>query len=34
MILIGLKLAGMPFLRPIHRLAAELLEAIYGRDRT
>jgi AcrR family transcriptional regulator len=33
MILIGLKLAAMPFLRPIHRLAAELLEAIYGRDR-
>lgn len=30
MIAITLRLAGLPFLRPIHRLAAELLEAIYG----
>ena len=34
MILIGLKLAGLPLLRPVHRLAGELLEAIYGRDHT
>jgi len=34
MILIGVKLAGMPFLRPIHRLAGELLEVIYGGART
>ena len=30
MILVGLKLAGIPLLRPLHRLAAELLEVIYG----
>jgi hypothetical protein len=34
MILISLKLASMPFLRPIHRLAGELLEVIYGGHRT
>ncbi|HWZ00601.1 MAG TPA: TetR family transcriptional regulator [Edaphobacter sp.] len=33
MILVTLKLAGIPLLRPIHRLAAELLEVIYGRVR-
>jgi AcrR family transcriptional regulator len=31
MILIALRLAGLPFLRPIHRLAGELLEVIYGK---
>ncbi len=30
MILVTLKLAGLPLLRPLHRLAAELLEVIYG----
>jgi AcrR family transcriptional regulator len=30
MILITLRLAGLPFLRPIHRLAAELLDVIYA----
>jgi AcrR family transcriptional regulator len=30
MILVALKLAGIPLLRPLHRLAAELLEVIYG----
>ena len=34
MILISLKLAGLPLLRPIHRLAGELLEVIYGKHRT
>jgi AcrR family transcriptional regulator len=34
MILIGVKLAGLPFLRPIHRLAGELLDVIYGGHRT
>jgi hypothetical protein len=34
MILISLKLGGMPFLRPIHRLAGELLEVIYGEHST
>jgi AcrR family transcriptional regulator len=29
MLLVTLKLAGMPLLRPLHRLAAELLEVIY-----
>jgi AcrR family transcriptional regulator len=32
MMLITLRLAGLPFLRPIHRLAGELLEIIYARD--
>jgi AcrR family transcriptional regulator len=32
MMLIALRLAGLPFLRPIHRLAAELLDSIYGQD--
>jgi hypothetical protein len=31
MILVTLRLAGLPLLRPIHRLAAELLEVIYGK---
>jgi len=30
MILVALKLAGLPFLRPLHKLAAELLEVVYG----
>lgn len=30
MMVVTLKLAGLPFLRPIHRLAGELLQAIYG----
>lgn len=30
MILLGLRLASVPLLRPAHRLAAELLEVIYG----
>jgi AcrR family transcriptional regulator len=30
MMLLMLKLAGLPFLRPLHRTAAELLKAIYG----
>jgi AcrR family transcriptional regulator len=32
MILISLRLAGLPFLRPIHRLAGELLETIYAKS--
>jgi len=31
MILLGLRLARLPFLRPVHRLAGELLEVIYGK---
>jgi AcrR family transcriptional regulator len=30
MLLVTLKLAGLPLFRPLHRLAAELLEVIYG----
>jgi AcrR family transcriptional regulator len=30
MILATLKIAGLPLLRPLHKLAAELLEVIYG----
>ena len=30
MILVTLKLAGIPLLRPLHRLAGELLEVVYG----
>lgn len=30
MIMVALKLAGIPLLRPLHKLAAELLEVIYG----
>jgi AcrR family transcriptional regulator len=30
MMLLVFKLAGLPFLRPLHRTAAELLKAIYG----
>jgi AcrR family transcriptional regulator len=32
MILLGLKIAGLPILRPLHRLAGDLLEVIYGKD--
>jgi AcrR family transcriptional regulator len=32
MMLIALRLAGLPLLRPIHRLAGELLEIIYAQD--
>ncbi|HEY3938812.1 MAG TPA: TetR family transcriptional regulator [Bryobacteraceae bacterium] len=32
MILLGLRLAGIPFLRPVHRLAAELLAVMYEKD--
>jgi AcrR family transcriptional regulator len=32
MMLITLRLAGLPFLRPIHRLAGELLETIYAKN--
>lgn len=32
MILIGLRLAGLPLFRPVHRLAAELLTVIYGEN--
>jgi len=34
MILLGLRLARLPFLRPVHRLAGELLEVIYGKAPT
>lgn len=30
MLLVTLRVAGVPLLRPIHRLAAELLEVVYG----
>lgn len=30
MIMVALKLAGIPLLRPLHKLAADLLEVIYG----
>jgi hypothetical protein len=29
MLVVTLKLAGVPLLRPLHRLAAELLEVVY-----
>jgi AcrR family transcriptional regulator len=32
MMLITLRVAGLPVLRPIHRLAGELLEVIYGKE--
>ncbi len=32
MIMVALKLAGIPLLRPLHKLAAELLDVIYGDD--
>jgi AcrR family transcriptional regulator len=32
MVMIGIKLAANPFLRPLHKLAAELLEVIYNND--
>jgi hypothetical protein len=32
MILIGLKLASLPLMRPLHRHASELLHAIYDPD--
>lgn len=31
MMALTLRLAGLPFLRPMHRLAAELLQAVYGK---
>lgn len=31
MMTVTLRLAGLPFLRPVHRLAGELLETIYGK---
>jgi AcrR family transcriptional regulator len=31
MMVLTLRLAGLPFLRPMHRLAAELLQAVYGK---
>ncbi|HLJ78042.1 MAG TPA: TetR family transcriptional regulator [Acidobacteriaceae bacterium] len=31
MIVIGVRMAGLPFLRPVHRLAGELLETLYGK---
>ncbi len=30
MLLVTLRLAGLPLLRPLHKLAAELLEVVYG----
>jgi AcrR family transcriptional regulator len=30
MIALGIRMARLPFLRPVHRLAGELLEALYG----
>ncbi|HZD50023.1 MAG TPA: TetR family transcriptional regulator [Silvibacterium sp.] len=30
MLLVTLRIAGIPLLRPLHRLAAELLEVVYG----
>jgi len=30
MVMMGIKLASNPFLRPLHKLSAELLEVIYG----
>jgi hypothetical protein len=30
MVMVAIKLAGNPFLRPLNKLAAELLEVIYG----
>ena len=30
MLLLGVKLAGLPFLRPMHRMAGDLLETMYG----
>jgi hypothetical protein len=30
MLLVTLKIAGFPLLRPLHRLASELLRVIYG----
>jgi AcrR family transcriptional regulator len=32
MIMVTLRLAGIPLLRPLHRLAIELLEVVYGPD--
>jgi AcrR family transcriptional regulator len=32
MVLLALQMARLPFLRPIHRLAGELLEMIYGKS--
>ncbi len=32
MVLLTLKLAGFPLLRPMHKLAADLLDAVYGEE--
>jgi AcrR family transcriptional regulator len=32
MIVLTLRIAGLPFLRPMHRLAGEVLEAVYGKE--
>lgn len=32
MVMIGIRLASNPFLRPLHRLAAELLEIVYSQE--
>ncbi len=32
MMSLGLRLAGLPIFRPVHRLSAELLSAVYGED--
>jgi AcrR family transcriptional regulator len=34
MLLVTLKIAGFPLLRPLHRLAGELLQVIYGDEKT
>jgi hypothetical protein len=31
MILVTLRLAALPLLRPLHKLAGELLEVVYGK---
>lgn len=31
MIVLGIRMAGLPFLRPVHRLTGELLETLYGK---
>jgi hypothetical protein len=32
MILLTLRLAGFPLLRPMHKMAADLLDAVYGEE--
>lgn len=31
MMALGVRMAGLPFMRPVHRLAGELLETLYGK---